>query len=118
MFISLPHYLGLISKVEQREVPMKINAAMVSELRKQHSWSQDELATAAALNVRTVQRIENDGTASQQSAKAIASALNSQLEKLKLVPEKRMQTFEYKSVMLNFRAGIFKQGLPETYKRR
>jgi len=59
---------------------MKFNAAMVLELRKQHAWLQDELATAAGLNLRTVQRIETDGTASLQSAKAIASALNSQLQ--------------------------------------
>jgi transcriptional regulator with XRE-family HTH domain len=102
--------------VELKEVPMKINAALVSELRKQQSWSQDELATAAGLNLRTVQRIENAGTASLQSAKAIASALNSQLDKIQLIPEKRMKTFEYKSVILNFRAGIFKQGLPDIQK--
>ena len=95
---------------------MKINAVMVSELRKQHSWSQDELATAAGLNLRTVQRIENDGTASLQSAKAIASALDTQIEKLKSIPEKRMKTYEYKSVVMNFRAGIFKQGLPDIQK--
>ncbi len=95
---------------------MKINAAIVSELRKQHSWSQDELATAAGLNLRTVQRIESDGTASLQSVKAIASALDTQLEKLEFIPEKRMKTYEYKSVVLNFRAGIFKQGLPDIQK--
>ena len=94
---------------------MKINAIMVSELRKKHSWSQDELATAAGLNLRTVQRIENDGTTSLQSAKAIAAALNSQLDQL-LSTEKLMQAFEYKSVVLNFRAGIFKQGLPDIQK--
>jgi transcriptional regulator with XRE-family HTH domain len=95
---------------------MKINATIVSDLRKQHSWSQDELATAAGLNLRTVQRIENEGTASLQSAKAIASALNTQLEKLKLIAEKRMKTYEYKSIVLNFRIGIFKQGLPDIQK--
>ena len=94
---------------------MKINAIMVSELRKKHSWSQDELATAAGLNLRTVQRIENDGTTSLQSAKAIAAALNSQLDQL-LSTEKLMQAFKYKSVVLNFRAGIFKQGLPDIQK--
>jgi transcriptional regulator with XRE-family HTH domain len=95
---------------------MKINATIVSDLRKQHSWSQDELATAAGLNLRTVQRIENEGTASLQSVKALASALNTQLEKLKLIPEKRMTTYEYKSLVLNFRVGIFKQGLPDIQK--
>ena len=75
---------------------MKINAEIVSELRKQLSWSQDELATAAGLNLRTIQRIENEGMASLQSAKAIASALDTQLDKLKFIAEKRMKTYEYK----------------------
>jgi transcriptional regulator with XRE-family HTH domain len=54
---------------------MRVNTKVVTELRKKASWSQDELATAAGLNLRTVQRIENVGTASLQSLKALASAL-------------------------------------------
>jgi hypothetical protein len=47
---------------------MKLNSKLISDLRKQHAWSQDELAMAAALNLRTIQRAENVGTASLQSA--------------------------------------------------
>jgi transcriptional regulator with XRE-family HTH domain len=95
---------------------MKTNGSLILELRKQQSWSQDELATAAGLNLRTVQRIENEGMVSLQSAKAIAAALNTQLHSLNPFSEKRMATYEYKSVVLNFRAGIFKQGLPDIQK--
>jgi transcriptional regulator with XRE-family HTH domain len=95
---------------------MKVNTAMVLDLRKQRSWSQDELATAAGLNLRTIQRIENEGTASLQSLKAIASALEAALENLKFIPEKSMNKFEYKTVVLPFRVGIFKQGLPDIQK--
>jgi transcriptional regulator with XRE-family HTH domain len=82
-------------------------------LRKQRSWSQDELATAAGLNLRTVQRIETQGTASLQSLKAIASALQTNLLDLKYVAESRMRKLEYKTVVLPFRMGLFKQGLPD-----
>src|ERR1700679_1185620 len=114
-FLVRVHIVAPLSWIELRrnvlgKEPMKINAAIVSELRKHHSCAQDELARAAGLNLRTVQRIESDGTASLQSVKALASALETQLEKLKFIPEKRMKTYEYKSVVLNFRAGIFKQG--------
>ena len=54
---------------------MKINAALVVKLRNERSWSQDELAAASGLNLRTVQRIEGDGSASLQSKKALAAAL-------------------------------------------
>ncbi len=92
---------------------MRVNAKLVSDLRKKCSWAQDELATAAGLNLRTIQRIENVGTASLQSAKAIASALEVELLDLRHIPEKRMSTFEYKTVALPFRFGFFKQGLPD-----
>jgi transcriptional regulator with XRE-family HTH domain len=95
---------------------MKVNTTLVVELRKERSWSQDELATAAGLNLRTIQRIENEGTASLQSIKAIASALESHLETLKYSPEKQMKRFEYKTVVLPFRVGMFKQGLPDIQK--
>jgi transcriptional regulator with XRE-family HTH domain len=54
---------------------MKVNAELIVRLRKERSWSQDELAIAAGLNLRTIQRVENDGAASLQSKKALAAAL-------------------------------------------
>jgi transcriptional regulator with XRE-family HTH domain len=95
---------------------MRVNTARVFSLRSERSWSQDELATAAGLNLRTIQRIENEGSASLQSLKAIASALEADLEDLKLIPEKYMSKFEYKTVLLPFKVGIFKQGLPDIQK--
>ena len=55
---------------------MRVNAALVLKLRKERSWSQDELATASGLNLRTIQRIETSGSASLQSKKAVAAALD------------------------------------------
>jgi transcriptional regulator with XRE-family HTH domain len=90
---------------------MRVNAELVAELRKKLAWSQDELATAAGLNLRTVQRIENVGTASLESAKALASALEIELTDLKHSEEnKGVSKFEYKTVVLPFKFGIFKRG--------
>ena len=55
---------------------MKINAELIIKLRKERSWSQDELAIASGLNLRTIQRIESDASASLQSKKALAAALD------------------------------------------
>jgi transcriptional regulator with XRE-family HTH domain len=55
---------------------MKINADLVVKLRRQRSWSQDELAVASGLNLRTIQRIEKYASASLQSKKAVAAALD------------------------------------------
>jgi transcriptional regulator with XRE-family HTH domain len=92
---------------------MRVNAELVAQLRKRYAWSQDELATAAGLNLRTIQRIEGVGTASLQSAKALAAALEIELDDLKQSPEKPMTKFEYKTVVLPLKFGIFKRGLPD-----
>ena len=51
-----------------------INLEMVRKLRNQRSWSQDQLAAIAGISLRTVQRIEKDGSSSLESKKALASA--------------------------------------------
>jgi transcriptional regulator with XRE-family HTH domain len=55
---------------------MKINADLVVRLRRKQSWSQDELAIASGLNLRTIQRIEKYASASLQSKKAVAAAFD------------------------------------------
>lgn len=62
---------------------MRVDGKLICELRNQKLWSQDELAMAAGLNLRTIQRMENVGTASLQSLKAVASALEIESEELK-----------------------------------
>ena len=92
---------------------MKIDSERVLQLRTGFSWSQDELATAAGLNLRTVQRIEASGVASLQSAKSLASALEVELAALLRPQEAPMAKYEYKTLVLPFKFGIFKQGLPD-----
>ena len=76
---------------------MKVNRNLIQSLRKQRSWSQDELAAAAGLNLRTVQRIERSGDASLQSRRALAAALNIEGTELDAPEEDLMPTqFEYR----------------------
>lgn len=55
---------------------MKVNVELLLQMKRAKAWSQDELATASGLNLRTIQRIEKEATASLQSMKALASAFN------------------------------------------
>ena len=63
---------------------MIINAERVRELRELKGWSQELLAEAAGLGVRTVQRIEAQGGASRESVLCIAAALNVAVTELQL----------------------------------
>ena len=85
---------------------MKINADLVLSARKQKSWSQDELAIASGLNLRTIQRIESEASASLQSKKALASALDLDIHALDYQEVHMRQTWEYKVLETKDRAAI------------
>ena len=92
---------------------MQINSDRIIELRRKCEWSQDELATASGLNLRTVQRVENAGTASMQTVKALAAALETDLDDLKSAVEAPVTKYEYKMVNLPFRTGFISQTPPD-----
>jgi transcriptional regulator with XRE-family HTH domain len=53
---------------------MRIDADLIRQERTNRAWSQEHLATVADLGLRTIQRIETAGVASNESASAIAAA--------------------------------------------
>lgn len=61
---------------------MKINKVSVVALRNSQNWTQEDLAAAAGVSVRTIQRVETMGTGSQETSKALAVLLMSILRKL------------------------------------
>ncbi len=96
---------------------MKINAELVFELRTKKSWSQEELALAAGVNLRTIQRIEKEATASLQSKKALASVFGIHISDLEPQEKLKMKKYEYKTLEVQskegFLSGIKKQELPD-----
>ena len=54
---------------------MKLNPAVIRQAREERAWSQEHLAGATGLALRTIQRIEASGSASYESANAIAAVL-------------------------------------------
>jgi len=53
---------------------MRVDAERIRLERTNRAWSQEHLANVTDLGLRTVQRIEASGTASNESISAIASA--------------------------------------------
>jgi transcriptional regulator with XRE-family HTH domain len=89
-----------------QERSMKINAELVLKARKQKSWSQDELAIASGLNLRSIQRIESEASASLQSKKALASALDLDVQDLDYEENFMPQKWEYKMVETKDRTAL------------
>ncbi|MFL6676982.1 MAG: helix-turn-helix domain-containing protein [Burkholderiaceae bacterium] len=61
---------------------MAISGKTIKALREARAWSQAHLAEAAGLSLRTVQRMEAEGTASAETRLAVAAALDVPVESL------------------------------------
>jgi DNA-binding XRE family transcriptional regulator len=72
---SLPH-IGVSNPIERSmEMEMKINANLLKQERNKRAWSQEHLAQVTGLGLRTIQRIESSGMASNESIASIATVL-------------------------------------------
>ena len=70
---------------------MKIDTQKLIELRNAKAWSQQHLADVSGLSLRTIQRIEKNQSASQESVKAIAAAFDGTPDMLLVTPYKYEQ---------------------------
>jgi transcriptional regulator with XRE-family HTH domain len=68
------------------EHAMKISPSTVRRLRTERGWSQEQLAIAAGLSLRTVQRVEADGTASLGTAAGLAATFGVRILQLQDEP--------------------------------
>jgi transcriptional regulator with XRE-family HTH domain len=65
----------------------------IRQRRRKREWTQEQLAEAAGLDARTVQRVERDQTRNAETLQAIAGAFNIDLENLRItvrIPESRL----------------------------
>lgn len=61
---------------------MKIDSQKIRALRNKQGWSQEQLATASGLGLRTMQRIEAQGSISTESKVCLAATFNIELSEL------------------------------------
>jgi transcriptional regulator with XRE-family HTH domain len=61
---------------------MDLNKETLKDQRDSRAWSQTQLAEVSGLSLRTIQRIEKTGVASQESAKALASVYECSITEL------------------------------------
>jgi len=69
---------------------MNINRKKIIAARKARAWTQQHLADASALSLRTIQRVENNGSGSLETIKSLASCFELDVKTL----------FESESVLL------------------
>jgi transcriptional regulator with XRE-family HTH domain len=60
----------------------KVNAQKIKEMREQRGWSQNQLANMSCISLRTIQRMEKDGSSSMESVKSLASVFEVDFKEL------------------------------------
>jgi transcriptional regulator with XRE-family HTH domain len=89
------------------DVPMPVSPERIKALRDAKAWSQAHLAEAAGLSLRTVQRVEAEGTASSETRLALAGALGVPVESLGAAPLPPAREEEPDQVPTSARVGVF-----------
>jgi transcriptional regulator with XRE-family HTH domain len=95
---------------------MKVKVDLVIQKRKAKAWTQDELAIASGLNLRTIQRIEKEATASLQSMKALASAFDLNIRDLEYEDIEMINELLGKDVLVEMGISINKMSGHDTVK--
>lgn len=85
------------------ETLMKIDSNKIKKLREARSWSQEHLSNVAGLSLRTIQRVEAEGSASAETKMAIASAFDIATEVL--MPKQRKDAVPYWGARLGLAFG-------------
>lgn len=61
---------------------MDINVEKIKSLRQSKGWTQQHLASACDLSLRTIQRVERHGAASKETALSLCSVLEQTMENI------------------------------------
>lgn len=80
---------------------MSLDTRKLRQLREARGWSQEHLAQVASISVRTLQRMEAEGSASAESRLAVAAALEIDARQLAATetpaasPEPRERSYDW-----------------------
>lgn len=71
----------------------------IKQLRQDNGWSQDLLAKASGLSLRTIQRIEKEGKASAETQLALAGTFNVSPKELFVISSTPDVNWKWRNIM-------------------
>lgn len=74
---------------------MELSSKKIQALRAAKCWSQEELAGATSLSVRTIQRVEKTGNASLETTKALSAVFGISPQELQESKRLENRTFDF-----------------------
>jgi len=89
---------------QARKLSSNLSPERVKYFRKDNGWSQELLAKASGLSLRTIQRAEKDGNSSAETQLALAAAFNISPQELFPVSSNPDVNWKRKNIMQSFLA--------------
>jgi transcriptional regulator with XRE-family HTH domain len=80
---------------------MQINSNAIKTEREKRAWSQEQLALVAGVGLRTIQRVESTGIASNETAKSLAAVFECSLEDLRVPAPQQTAQFWKRPVFVS-----------------
>jgi transcriptional regulator with XRE-family HTH domain len=66
---------------------MEVNSVVIKQLRNARGWTQQHLADASDVNLRTIQRVEREGSASNETVHALCAVFEIRRNQLSIIPQ-------------------------------
>jgi len=73
---------------------MEINSSIVRSMRLSKGWTQQHLADACSVSLRTIQRVEKQGTASNETVMGLCSVFEINQRELSVIPDYNQEDLE------------------------
>lgn len=70
---------------------MVVNSGRVKQFRSERSWTQQHLADACGLSLRTIQRVEKEGIAAKETLLALCAVFEISQQQLVVLPANIIQ---------------------------
>lgn len=65
---------------------MEVNADAIRQMRQERGWTQQHLADVCGVNLRTIQRVERQGSAANETVHALCAGLGIERAQLSVIP--------------------------------
>jgi DNA-binding XRE family transcriptional regulator len=65
---------------------VEVSADLIKQMRQERGWTQQHLADACSVNLRTIQRVEKQGQAANETVLALSAVFDVERARLSVIP--------------------------------
>lgn len=81
---------------------MEVNSTHIKSLRNARGWTQSHLSEACGVSLRTIQRVEKFGNASNETVMSLCAVFEIEQQQLSVIPQQQKEDMTTVSVTSNY----------------